>query len=316
MDFFKSDGIWLKGNLHCHSTISDGGLSPNELTLKYKEARYDFLAFTEHNIKHEGVENIEANGLVLLPGAEMPFIMDNGQKGEILAINLKEHIDTGDGIGPQEVINAVRDQGALAIVAHPYWSELDTSDLEEFDGYCGIEIFNYSCHTSQGRGYSTIYWDTLLRKGRNIYGFAADDCHNHSFNSKLSNYFRRLLPNDLCGAWIMVKAKERTIDGIMQAITKGHFYSSNGPEIKDIKVNGNKLVIQTSEVQAIVVSAHGYIHGAQRGQSYTAPGGETLNHIEHELKNPRSLRVECCDVNGNRAWSNCLFFPGWQPIVG
>ena len=40
----------LKGNLHCHTTRSDGAIPPDELIRIYKENGYDFLALTDHRI--------------------------------------------------------------------------------------------------------------------------------------------------------------------------------------------------------------------------------------------------------------------------
>ena len=37
---------WYKGNLHTHSTNSDGRLSPEEVIRLYREEDYDFLALT------------------------------------------------------------------------------------------------------------------------------------------------------------------------------------------------------------------------------------------------------------------------------
>lgn len=39
---------WYKGNLHTHTTNSDGRLAPEVVINLYKEAGYDFLALTDH----------------------------------------------------------------------------------------------------------------------------------------------------------------------------------------------------------------------------------------------------------------------------
>ena len=39
---------WFKGNLHTHTTESDGKLSPEECYALYKSKGYDFLARTDH----------------------------------------------------------------------------------------------------------------------------------------------------------------------------------------------------------------------------------------------------------------------------
>lgn len=42
---FSKTGNWYKGNLHCHSTNSDGKLSPKEVVDLFKENGYSFYAF-------------------------------------------------------------------------------------------------------------------------------------------------------------------------------------------------------------------------------------------------------------------------------
>ena len=48
--FAKQEGIWLKGNLHGHSTVSDGKLSPQKIFEGYHRRGYDFYSLTDHNI--------------------------------------------------------------------------------------------------------------------------------------------------------------------------------------------------------------------------------------------------------------------------
>ena len=43
-------GNYYKANLHCHSTVSDGHLSPLELKNLYKSMGYSIIAYTDHRI--------------------------------------------------------------------------------------------------------------------------------------------------------------------------------------------------------------------------------------------------------------------------
>ena len=45
---FDKPGTFRKGNIHTHSTASDGTLPPEEVCRRYHEAGYDFLAITYH----------------------------------------------------------------------------------------------------------------------------------------------------------------------------------------------------------------------------------------------------------------------------
>ncbi len=46
----KKDGQFYRVNLHSHSKVSDGGLTPLEMKEMYKSAGYSAVAFTDHNL--------------------------------------------------------------------------------------------------------------------------------------------------------------------------------------------------------------------------------------------------------------------------
>ena len=46
---FSIKGNWYKGNLHTHTTNSDGELSPEDVISSYRKKGYDFLVITDHN---------------------------------------------------------------------------------------------------------------------------------------------------------------------------------------------------------------------------------------------------------------------------
>ena len=45
---FSLPGRFWRGNLHTHSTLSDGVLSPEQVVEEYKRAGYDFMMLSEH----------------------------------------------------------------------------------------------------------------------------------------------------------------------------------------------------------------------------------------------------------------------------
>ncbi|MCA9051006.1 MAG: hypothetical protein KDA89_19860 [Planctomycetaceae bacterium] len=51
---------WYRGNMHTHSLWSDGDDYPEMIGLWYRDAGYDFLVFTDHNILHQGDKWIDA----------------------------------------------------------------------------------------------------------------------------------------------------------------------------------------------------------------------------------------------------------------
>lgn len=61
-------GNWYKGNLHTHSTNSDGRKTPEEIVRIYREHGYQFLAFTEHEFYTHNRE-LTGEDFLILPAS-------------------------------------------------------------------------------------------------------------------------------------------------------------------------------------------------------------------------------------------------------
>ena len=46
----KEEGNFYKANLHMHTTVSDGKMTPLEVKEKYKEKGYSIVAYTDHEL--------------------------------------------------------------------------------------------------------------------------------------------------------------------------------------------------------------------------------------------------------------------------
>ena len=49
VDLLPSNGHFYKANLHCHSTLSDGRYTPEQLKALYLQHGYQIIAFSDHN---------------------------------------------------------------------------------------------------------------------------------------------------------------------------------------------------------------------------------------------------------------------------
>jgi predicted metal-dependent phosphoesterase TrpH len=67
-----ADGYtWVKGNLHCHTTNSDGRVEPQERLDGYVGEGYDFLCLSDH-YKITRVDSVDVpDGFILIQGAEL-----------------------------------------------------------------------------------------------------------------------------------------------------------------------------------------------------------------------------------------------------
>ena len=125
-DLSSDDGyVWLKGNLHSHTTNSDGKPAPQERLDGYVEHGYDFLCLSDH-YKITRTDTVSCpDNLVLIQGAELhPANPFGGQVHHFVALNIHQDMDS-QRLPPQLVIDAVRDQGGAIWLAHPHWSSVD-----------------------------------------------------------------------------------------------------------------------------------------------------------------------------------------------
>ncbi len=205
---FAAEGNWYKGNLHTHTTNSDGGLSPVDTVKQYREAGYHFLALTDH-YRLTRVEEIP--GILVIGGEEAGCGLAEGKEPfHLVALDISQEIPKpkGDGqrIDPQEFVDKVKAQSGEVILAHPDYSWLSTNDVFSFQGYIGLEVFNTHCSVT-GEGYGLNQWDDLLASGRNVFGLAVDDTHNYYFQGSKD------LPKDARYSWLMVKANLLSLPG-------------------------------------------------------------------------------------------------------
>ena len=75
MELLSASRGFLKCNFHCHTTCSDGRLSPKDVMAAYRALDYDVLAITDHRkVTRPAADEIPA-GLMLIPGTELDFLL-------------------------------------------------------------------------------------------------------------------------------------------------------------------------------------------------------------------------------------------------
>jgi len=298
--FTNQEGIWLKGNLHGHSTVSDGELPPQKVFEGYRNRGYDFYSLTDHNI----YTKYEYEDLILIPGFELTcYIQDKRvhlnllQKGEK---SLYEHgqkfvIETHDKT--MAFIKHAQDD-YLIMLNHPDWSLLQYRDVQEMDCFFGMEVFNYGSEWQDRVGDSSHFWDAALMDGKRWLGVSTDDNHNEYVTSPGWPFDHR--ESDSFGGWVMLKAKNRSAEAITEALENGSFYSSSGPEIYDFSLQEGIAHVACSPVSRIIFK------GEQR--NYVRQIGSNLTEFTAPLRgNKEYVRVECIDEQGKVAYSNPIY---------
>lgn len=303
---FETPGRFWRGNLHTHSTRSDGALSPEEVCRRYRDEGYDFLALTDHFIGSYGypivdTEAFRSNGFTTILGAELHSgAMANGELWHILAVGLPP--DFAPSNSPTFV--PVKDQetgaeiaaravaaGAFVAIAHPQWSGLTLDDARTITAAHAVEIYNHGCATGADRADGGAILDLLLTEGRQLTLIATDDAH--------------FTEPDHFGGWVMVKAQENTPEALLAALKAGAFYSTQGPELRDVYLEGDEIVVECSAVVSVVALGHGTGAKAVHGHSLTR-----ARIPLQRLNNSPWVRVAVIDAAGRRAWSNPIWRAG------
>ena len=292
---WEKEGVWLKGNLHTHSINSDGTKTPDELVKLYREADYDFLAITDHS---QVTKPPETDALILIPGVEYCVGRTSAKTFyHLLTVGIEKtppFKDFDRDIDPQIIVNYFKENGGLAILAHPYWSGLTHRDIMSLTNLDGVEIYNTSCEYERGLGYSGPHIDSMIVEGVKTHIYAVDDHHGAE---------RPYLPLDACGAWVMVKVKKPSKDAILDSLKKGLFYSSNGPTIQSLSIDEKKGIrIQTSPAKSIT-----FLSMPTRGRKLLAtdqPLEEAYYQMQEGMK---YIRIEVTDDQGRTAWTNPIY---------
>lgn len=316
---------FFKANLHCHTTYSDGKHTPQEVKDEYKKRGYSIVAFTDHehimDQSHLNDENFLAITGFELTLKEYPWLSSGTNPAMRTAhFNMYsldphntitpcynsvydyfgteearkmirhegeyERIYTAEGIN--EIIRTVKEKGFIVCYNHPTWSMENATDYLGYEGMFAVEIYNSGC-SYDGRGDDEHVYDDLLRAGKRVFCIAADDMHQfyHGF-----------------GGWTCINTDKLEYASVMEALQKGDFYASQGPQIFSLVQDGNKVKIRTSACRKISL-----ITGTRRAAAVHAQEGTPLTEAEFVLDMEKDIyfRIRVTDNSGYNAYTQAYF---------
>lgn len=283
MKLIDSTKKYYKGNLHMHTTCSDGTYAPEDALREYAERGYDFVAITDH--WKVGAERRYGDMLVL-PGVEYDFTFPT-QVLHVVAILPEQRCAEGivRGMTHEEVIHLINARGGVAVAAHPAWS-LNTHDfLATLTGIDVSEVYNTLSDEpiNARRGDSAQILDVTATNGKLFRQIATDDAHFYI--------------GEQCRSFTMVQANELSVSGILEALKAGRFYASQGPEFLDVDFDGKTLKVRTSPVSVCTFSSNKlWVDGRCRT-------GEGMTENIYEIQPGETfVRCEITDAQGRRAW--------------
>ena len=285
MKLFDPNLKFYKGNAHTHTTDSDGRATPEECMRQYKAAGYDFLALTDH---WHICEESNYQGMLIVPGVEYDFAFPT-QTLHLVCLYPEKKLagDFKRGCNHREVIDHANAVGGVCIAAHPAWSLNTTEFLCSLEGVDIAEVYNTMSAEPHNapRANSESLLDVAAANGKLYHLVAGDDSHFYE--------------GEQCVSYFMLQAEELTVPAILSAMRQGRFYASQGPEFRNIEVNGREIFVETSPVSRITfISNQFWVKGR------CAQGENLTERTYTALPGEKYVRIQITDENGKIAWSN------------
>ena len=284
---------WYRGNLHTHTTVSDGKRTPEEAKALYREKGYDFIAITDHWKYGNGNENDES-GLLVLPGVEYNFNGNDVLRGifHVVAFGCNEEPSVTREDDAQSAIDKINAQGGLAILAHPAWSMNTYDMILPFHGIFATEIYNsvsgapFNC-----RPYSGEIVDILAARGYYLPLIADDDSHFYRGEEGMS--------------YIMVNLEKSplTTENLLNAIRAGKFIATQGPKF-DFSLEEDEAVLRSETPLSLVTF---FTDRPYEEDRCTVMTDEPLFEARFKIKPQNTfVRAECTSTDGKLGFTKII----------
>lgn len=341
---------YYKVNLHCHTTISDGRLSPEEVKELYKSHGYSAVAFTDHEIflTHNDLTD---EAFVALNGTE--YELKAGTNEDVKnyrrrchlcfvalspdtvetpvyaspktlwgnAKNFKDQAVYGDkpdfdraytAEKINEMIRIGRDEGFFVTYNHPVWSGENYPLYSRYEGMHAMEIVNGHCVQHGFDDHNSHAYSDFLLQGKKIYCIATDDNHNGIApdNPKFDSF----------AGYVRIAAPALSYKDLTDSLLAGRFYAGTG-DMQNESPRFESIVFdeETREVTVKCSPAHAITKidecVAASSNVKRAPWGESISEASFKVGEEISvIRFVLEDERGFKSYTNAYYLDG-RPIT-
>ncbi|MBQ9080970.1 MAG: hypothetical protein IJY27_07875 [Clostridia bacterium] len=327
--YIKKGAPQYKANLHCHSVLSDGKLTPEQLKEAYKSHGYSVLCITDHERPHDHTALSDPDFLMLTGyeayirpenhtayGPEVHINLFARDPHNVKFINFEDKSckyikdpaerDAQIKVGSTEpreytvkyvndFVKTAKEHGYICSHNHAVWSMEAAETVAAYEGFFTMEMSNYSSKIINRMEYNGPLYDRLLMSGKRLFCHAADDNHNKQpFDSPECDSF---------GGFTMIMTDDLSYDSVFSALEKGNFYASEGPEILELTFDGNKVHIETTPARQITMLA-----GAKRTKRVLGTDDTPVTSADFEISDKHPyVRFDVYDYSGNHANTRAFF---------
>lgn len=327
-------GNFYKANLHCHTTVSDGKKTPEEVKEIYKSFGYSVVAYTDHDVFVPHYGELTDDSFLALNGFEIEvnedkegdskakkcchicfiaiepdkvkhplwhrsrYVWGNAQNYMSTVMHddsAPDYVRSFSGDGVSDMMKRGRDNGFFVTYNHPTWSMEDFSDYINYEGMHAFEMFNGGCLVAGYDDYNPRVYDDILRSGKKIFAIGADDNHNgHPVGSRRC---------DSGVAFTVIKAPSLEYRDITKALEDGHFYASEGPEIFELTYGEGTAYIKCSDADRIYCT-----YGVRKAAVAYPEESETVTEASFNIpEDCVYFRITVVDKSGRHATTNAYF---------
>lgn len=316
-----------KANLHCHTVLSDGRWTPEQVKEEYKKRGYSVVAITDHErlVDHSHLNDedmlfitayevyirdvpidyiyssqIHLNFYSKTPKNKMVYYTPNMTKyipeEEKKTLQYHEFIENRSRSVDfvKKMVADGKKYGYIVCHNHPTWSFENKDGAAGYDECFAMELYNHGNYQAGHFEYNQNYYDHQTNRGLSLGVIAADDNHN--------KYPTDDPHCDSFGGVTYILADKLDYDTIIKAMENREFYASTGPRIYSLTSDNGTLRVKTSDAERII-----FVTNGRHRKTEIARENETVANAEFEIgERDQWVRVEVVDHKGQRAFTRAF----------
>ncbi|MBQ3219906.1 MAG: hypothetical protein IJB32_04875 [Clostridia bacterium] len=337
----SKEGKFYKANLHTHSTVSDGSMTPKQVKKVYQEKGYSVVAFTDHNIMIDHSDLCDEN-FIALNGLELDFY--EGWNTDFVSKGYSYYTWKGVhlvfiALSPDNLIQpCYRREGLRALGnAFKYVDQIKFDETKpDFIRYYTAENVNKALKEGHDTGFYTIYahprWNNEDYRDYSQYENlnAMEICNFGTYRAGMDEYNPHVyddllrmgkkisclstddahgayaidsVKTDVGGGFTMIKSEKLDYKSITANLLKGNCYASMGPEIYELYYEDGQIHIKCSPVSVIALTTA----GRRVSNAFDESGNGVTEATFPVYEEDYFVRITLRDSRGLRANTNAYF---------
>ena len=323
-----------KANLHCHSTISDGEWTPEQIKEEYSKRGYSIVAYTDHSMMIDQ-SHLTDEGFLALRGFEVG--MAQAEKDKTTHTIRTCHI-CAIALDPDNLVRPCFSQKEL-----DYWRYYNKPAVDwviydkekpEFDFFYSPEVISKFMQECRELGFFVTYnhpsWSMeTSEQFLNYHGMHAVEMCNYGcyvngyedYNPYIYDQILRggerifcigaddnhnggnIPERDSFGAFTVIRADSLDYKTVTDAMLRGDMYASQGPEIHSLYIEDGMVHVTCSPAKRIFVSTEQRYSSCVYGEN-----GECITSASFKLPEDYGyVRVTVEDAEGKHANTRAYF---------